>query len=188
MGILDSFKRIKLIIFRTHPKMRYPLSTGRCRFINGKVWRPINNRLDIRRIEGGPGKSGMGIVYIGYDLLDKEPFALKTFQDKFLQDQVTITRFKKEAETWIRLEKHRTSFKLKYVTEINGKPYIFLEYVAGMKGMELTWIAGSTKKGLSLPLALNFAIQFCQGMRYAEDKFNSAGSSFIHLDIKPSNI
>jgi hypothetical protein len=44
---------------------------------------PEKWRFDVRRICGGPGQSGMGIVYLAYDREYNAPFALKTFQGGF---------------------------------------------------------------------------------------------------------
>ena len=54
----------------------------------------IQNRYEIHQILGGPGKSGMGIVYVCYDHQFKVPVAIKTLQDQFLQDQGSIDRFR----------------------------------------------------------------------------------------------
>jgi len=61
------------------------------------------------------------------------------------------------------LEKHPNIVQAKYVTEITASHIFFLEYVAGDEryGVDLdSWI---NKKGLSLPLALNFAISILSG-------------------------
>ncbi len=153
-----------------------------------KVGDRIQNRYQIYQIRGGQGKSGMGIVYLCYDLEFREPVAIKTFQDKFLQDHASIDRFKWEAEAWVRLEKHYNIVQAKYVQVIDGRPYIFLEYVVGDEqyGPDLSgWIWGG---GLTLPLTLNFAIQFCHGMIHADIKFREMAKPFVHRDIKPSNI
>ena len=158
----------------------------------------IENRYEIHHIRGGPGKSGMGIVYLCYDHEFEEPVAIKTLQERFLSDRAVIQRFKWEAEAWVRLERHPNIVQEKYVgsySEIEimhgrtvDKPYIFLEYVVGDEqyGPDLTgWIWG---RGLTLALTLNFAIQFCHGMIHADNKFKEMGKPFVHRDIKPSNV
>ena len=83
------------------------------------------------------------IVYLCYDHKFKEPEAIKTFQDKYLADKASIDRFMWEAETWVRLEKHKNIVRAHYVQNISDRPYIFLEYVPGDKtyGSDLTgWI------------------------------------------------
>jgi len=154
----------------------------------------IANQYEIHRILGGPGKSGMGTVYICYDHEFKKVVAIKTLQDRFLQDGASRDRFKWEAEAWVKLEKHYNIVRAEYVDVMQGSPYIFMEYVVGdeLYGTDLFgWI---WRKGLEIdaktdiPLILNFSIQFCHGMMHAQKKFEEIGKPFVHRDIKPSNI
>ncbi len=48
----------------------------------------------------------MGVVYICYDHESGNPYALKTFQDRYLQSQQMRERFIRETRTWVALEKH----------------------------------------------------------------------------------
>lgn len=50
-----------------------------------KVGDRIENRYEIHQILGG----GMGVIYICYDHESGYPYALKTFQDRYLQSQQT---------------------------------------------------------------------------------------------------
>jgi len=149
-----------------------------------RVGEKIEGRYEIHDIK----KGGMGIVFLCYDHEFKSPIAIKTFQDKYLTDKDSIDRFMWEAETWVRLEKHKNIVRANYVENISGRPYIFLEFVPGDKtyGLDLRgWIWGN---GLDLNTTLSFAIQFCLGMEHAERKFNEMGKVFVHRDIKPENI
>jgi len=149
-----------------------------------RVGEKIEGRYEIHDIK----KGGMGIVFLCYDHEFKSPVAIKTFQDKYLTDKDSIDRFMWEAETWVKLEKHKNIVRADYVKNISGRPYIFLEFVPGDKayGSDLTgWIR---YRGLDLNITLSFAIQFCLGMEHAEKKFREMGKSFVHRDIKPGNI
>lgn len=149
---------------------------------------PEKRRYDVRYIRGGPGKSGMGIVYLAYDRESDVPVAIKTFQDKFLGSPRAVENFKKEAEVWVELGKHKNIVRAYYVDIQFGRPYIFLEMVAGDEqyGADLSeWIG---RRGFDLPLMLSFAIQFCRGMSHAEQRFKEMGRAFVHRDIKPENI
>jgi len=194
MGIFDSFKKKRPEegsgeVRRETPRRGEETAPGRW-----QVGDRIQNRYEIHHILGGPGKSGMGIVYICYDHKYREAVAIKTFQDRFLVDRASIDRFKWEAETWVRLEKHYNIVQAKYADEIEGKPCIFLEYIVGDEqyGADLSsWIylGGLHRNGKpDIPLILNFAIQFCHGMIHAEKKFQEIKKLFVHRDIKPQNI
>ncbi len=156
----------------------------------------IEGRYQVCRILGGPGKSGMGIIYVCYDHESKTSGvkALKTIQDKYLQYPDAVNRFKREAETWVRLGKHPNIVQASIVLEIDRQPYIFLEYVPGYRqyGADLTgWIYSGRlqiSEKPNIPLILNFAVQFCHGMIHAQKKFEEMGKLFVHRDIKPSNI
>jgi len=156
----------------------------------------IDNRYEVIQIKHGD----MGVVYLCYDHEDGIPLAAKTIQDGILMECTSMersehmARFTLEAEAWVRLEKHPNIVRALYVSEIEGKPYIFLEYVTGDEqyGVELyDWIhrGGLQVRGKpDIPLILNFSIQFCHGMMYAESKFKEMRRPFVHRDIKPSNI
>lgn len=161
-----------------------------------RIGERIDNRYEIMGIKHG----GMGLIYFCYDKQYKEPVAIKTIKDDLLKKFTPAERselmrhFKLEAEAWVRLEKHPNIVQSWYVMEIEKKPYIFLQYIAGDEqyGVDLSgWIrrGGLQIKGKpNIPLALNFALQFCHGMMYAESKFKQMGRPFVHRDIKPSNI
>ncbi|HEX9916822.1 MAG TPA: serine/threonine-protein kinase [candidate division Zixibacteria bacterium] len=188
MGIFDSFKKKKPGKSSSEAKQETSARPQEATSGRWHVGDRIDNRYQIYRILGGPGKSGMGIVYVCYDHRDMVPVAIKTLQDQFLRDHNLIERFKREAETWVRIEKHYNIVQANYVQEIDGRPYIFLEYIVGDEkyGADLSgWI---WKGGLTIPLTLNFAIQFCHGMIHADKKFREMGKTFVHRDVKPSNI
>ncbi|MGH9931843.1 MAG: serine/threonine protein kinase [Pyrinomonadaceae bacterium] len=140
----------------------------------------IQNRWQIYEILGGPGQSGMGIVYIVYDHELHNAFAAKTFQDELFARSPTVAdRFMQEALTWTKLDIHQNITAARRAHEIEGKPYLFLEYVSG--GDLSGWV-GTPRLTEDLPQVVRFAIQFCDGMSYALSKGITA-----HRDIKPKN-
>ena len=192
MGIFDSFKKKNPDKRSEEVRRETPLKQQQEACGRWRVGDRILDRYEIRDIKLG----GMGIVYIALDSIHgwEAPVAIKTFQDKFLKDRASVDRFKWEAEAWVRLEKHYNIVQAKYVDEIEGRPYIFLEYVVGDEqyGADLSgWIyRGGLYQGgkPDISLILNFAIQFCHGMIHAQDKFKKMGKPFVHRDIKPQNI
>jgi tetratricopeptide (TPR) repeat protein len=133
-------------------------------------------RWEIYKVLGG----GMGRVYIVYDHELREPFAAKTFQDElFKRNPMVAERFTQEALAWTRLDRHENIAQARFVENIEGKPFLFLEYVSG--GDLSDWI-GTPRLSEDLPQVLRFAIQFCDGMSHALSKGIQA-----HRDIKPAN-
>lgn len=133
-------------------------------------------------------KGGFGIVYM-CTTTGGQMVAVKSFQDKYFyrEDRIAdrvVRDFYHEAEVWVRLEKHRNIVKAKFVFEVVGKPHIFLEYVDG--GNLRDWI---TNKHLDTSRLLDLAIQFCDGMIYANSKDLGEGRrGIVHRDVKPENI
>jgi tetratricopeptide (TPR) repeat protein len=133
-------------------------------------------RWEIYKVLGG----GMGRVYIVYDHEFQEPFAAKTFHDElFKRNPMVAERFTQEALAWTRLDRHENIAQARWVENIEGKPFLFLEYVSG--GDLSDWI-GTPRLSEDLPQVLRFAIQFCDGMSHALLKGIQA-----HRDIKPAN-
>jgi serine/threonine protein kinase len=143
---------------------------------NWKVGDTIKGRWEIHQILHG----GMGSVYIVYDREWSEPYAVKTFQDKLLTENPRISdRFTEEAHTWINLDDHENIARARFVQQIDGKPYLFLEYVSG--GDLSAWMIKNRLKN-DVPLIVRFAVQFCDGMIHAISK-----GIQVHRDIKPQN-
>src|SRR5262245_21173291 len=88
----------------------------------------IQNRWEVHRIL----KGGMGIVYVVYDKEEHVTLAAKTFQEEIFQrDPAIAQRFTQEALAWIRLDQHPNIAQALFVESIQGKPFLFLEYVNG---------------------------------------------------------
>ncbi len=141
---------------------------------------------------------GMGCVYLAEDLAARAKglalkVAIKTVVH-FDEWQATrqsrgtpaeellytslLVRFRREAMNWVRLGKHANIILAMMVIEVGQKPYLVMEHADG--GDLATWIR---ERRLSLPLAVNFAIQFCAGMKHAVRM-----SGMVHRDIKPANV
>lgn len=122
-------------------------------------------------------RGAMGTVYIVFDSESVKFYAMKTFQEKHVWDEMIVSRFIKEAEIWIKLGRHPNIVQAELVREVEGKHYIFLEYVQGTDLEELL-----NTESIDVNRAVEFGIQICGGMDYA---FKTLG--LIHRDIKPSN-
>ena len=144
-----------------------------------KTWQigdHIEGRWEIFNILEG----GAGVVYIVYDHAFRESFAAKTFRDEiFARSPLIAARFERESLAWVKLDIHPNIAQARMVEKIEGKPFLFLEYVSG--GDLAAWI-GTPRLTEDLSQVLRFAIQFCDGMIHALGKGIRA-----HRDIKPRN-
>ena len=134
--------------------------------------------LDLYEITQVIESGGMGIVYIAYDFQAMRHVVFKTFKDKFLRSEAAIERFSEEADKWNKLEAHPNVVHAEMAIPIEGRPFIFMEYVPGKNLRDLIG-----KPELTLTRSLDFAIQFCRGMNHAYGTMD-----LIHRDIKPENV
>lgn len=141
-----------------------------------RIGERIENRWEVHNILQG----GAGVVYIVYDYKFREPFAAKTYRDDVFELAPEVApRFIQESLTWVSLDSHPNIARARMVENLEGKPYLFLEYISG--GDLRSWI-GTPRLMEDLPQVLRFAIQFCDGMIHAAKK-----GILVHRDIKPQN-
>ena len=121
-------------------------------------------------------EGGMGVVYIIANLVNRSRiYAVKTIKDQYITDEQAVKRFWAEAQSWVELPRHENLVCADHVFEIEGKPYIYLEYVDG----------GSLRSqigNLGLSRALDLAVQTCTGMEAVR-----TSKGLVHRDIKPEN-
>jgi len=145
------------------------------------LWRDYKV-IDVKR-------GGFGIVYICYSPEWDDKVAIKSIQDiyyKFVGGDAEkfVNSFYTEAETWIKLGKHDNIVEAHFVVDLDYKLHVLMEYV---EDGDLKEKLAHNK--LSIPDALFFAIQFCDGMIYANSVDLDGGRrGIVHRDIKPSNI
>ncbi|MCZ7583767.1 MAG: serine/threonine protein kinase [Deltaproteobacteria bacterium] len=138
-------------------------------------------------------RGGMGLVFLCEDLgtrRDGRPVrvAAKTLLPELHKTSGASDRFYNEASLWVELGKHPNILLALYVKRIDGYPFIFMEFVEGYRdrGVDLAgWIA---RGRLPSTVALNFGMQFCNGMMRAQRFFEGRGMRFVHRDVKPQNI
>lgn len=122
-------------------------------------------------------RGSLGTVYIVFDSIEMKFYAMKTFQERHAWDEAIISRFLREAESWMQLGSHPHIVRAELVKEVEGRHCVFLEYVQGTDLEELL-----CEGNVYITQALEFGIQFCLGMDYASQKLG-----LVHRDIKPSN-
>lgn len=131
-----------------------------------KIGDKIGGRFEVLAIHRGT----MGVVYGTYDHEEKLPRALKTLQQRYADDSKMRDLFASEALTWVRLEKHPFIVRAYLVKKYDGQPYVITEYIRGkdkMGGDLRSWL-GHPK--LTLPIAVEMALQIAQGMQHAVRK------------------
>ena len=142
----------------------------------------IAGEYRIKRVFGGQGKSGMGVVYLVEGRTSEEPFVLKTFQSQ-RANQFAMARFKAEAETWINIGKHPNIVQCQWVREFSDQLFVAAEYIwpddVGHNSLTQHLEVG----GQTLRQQLNWIAHFCFGMKHA-----MAHGMKAHRDIKPDNL
>ncbi len=140
----------------------------------------IGGRYEVHRALMG----GMGEVYLCLDIEENLPFALKTFQARYLKPDKLRDAFTREVSTWVALEKHPNIVRCHFMDFIDEQPFMFLEWIAGnkYKGTDLrSWLRYGP---LDIRLAMNFITDICRGLIHANQK----QLGIVHRDLKPENI
>ena len=133
--------------------------------------------MKIHKVLGG----GKGVVYIvtNESAHSVSVYAAKTFQPQFLDSAEAVEGFKREATVWIELEAHPNVVRAYYVEEIEGQPFIFMQFIAGSDLREKL----RERRPLEPTKTLKYAIHFCRGMLHAASRI----PNFVHRDVKPEN-
>ena len=143
----------------------------------------IGGRYKVVDIFGGPGKSGMGVVYICFDQRDQRLCALKSFQNRLAKNAQVARTFRREAELWIALGHHPHIVAARTIRKPDGRLYLVLEYIEPDGNGRNCLSHYFNSHPFPLEQTLNWAVQFCWGMECA-----LANGIRCHRDIKPDNI
>ena len=138
-----------------------------------QVGSKILGRWEVRRVLRG----GLGVVYLVWDPAARRAMAVKSYLGDKLESPDVVERFRLESFAWSQISEHANVVLAEEFHVINGRPYLFLEYVDG--GDLSEWI-GTPR--LTQERALRFAMQFCDGMEHAYSQGLTA-----HRDVKPQN-
>src|ERR1017187_2903757 len=128
------------------------------------------------QIIGLLGKGGMGEVYRANDLTLDQPVALKFLPEAMARDAGMLARFHNEVRI-ARQVSHPNVCRVYDLGEVNGQPYLSMEYIDGEDLGSLLRRIGR----LPADKALEFARRICAGLAAAHDK------GVLHRDLKPSN-
>src|SRR5580700_7303290 len=129
------------------------------------------------RVIGLLGRGGMGEVYRANDLKLGQPVALKFLPESTAGNPSMLARFHAEVRI-ARQVSHPNVCRVYDIGELEGSPYISMEYVDGEDLDSLLHRIGR----LSSDKALEMARSLCAGLTAAHDK------GVLHRDLKPANI
>lgn len=128
---------------------------------------------------------GMSIVYLVLDEFSQRRFAVKTLKEDLLLDRDAKQRFSEEARTWMNLGRHPNIVEAIIYREMEGQPFLFLEYVEGTNLQSLI----DQEKTIYLPQLIEFMSQVAEGLSYVHNvRIGSSDSGVIHRDVKPANV
>ena len=133
----------------------------------------VNGRY---RMVGLLGRGGMGEVYRATDLTLAQVVALKFLPEAGVSERV-LERFHAEVRI-ARQISHPNVCRVYDIGEVDGQPFISMEYVDGEDLADLLQRIGR----LPADKALDTARKICAGLSAAHDK------GVIHRDLKPQNI
>ena len=129
------------------------------------------------QLRGELGRGGMGVVYRAWDpRLDRE-VAIKMLPAGLLQDPQSRERFVAEARSAGRLQ-HANILPVFDVGELNGQPYIVMQYV---QGEELAAVLRARGR-----LGVADAAPMLRQIASAVDFAHAHG--VVHRDLKPENV
>jgi len=123
------------------------------------------------------GRGGMGEVYRAMDLTLGQSVALKFLPEEATRNQRLLERFHGEVRV-ARLVSHPNVCRVYDIGEIEGMPFISMEYVDGEDLASLLTRIGR----LPADKAVDTARRLCAGLAAAHDR------GVIHRDLKPQNI
>jgi serine/threonine-protein kinase len=123
------------------------------------------------------GRGGMGEVYRATDLTLGQSVALKFLPEEASRNQRLLERFHGEVRV-ARLVSHPNVCRVYDIGEIEGMPFISMEYVDGEDLASLLTRIGR----LPADKAVETARKLCAGLAAAHDR------GVIHRDLKPANI
>jgi serine/threonine-protein kinase len=123
------------------------------------------------------GRGGMAEVYRGHHRTSNGDVAIKILSERLVDDESVRKRFYREAQTIARL-KHPNVVQVHDVRDLNGIPYMVMEYIEGQDLGDLLRERGR--------LPLHEALPLLQEIASALDYAHHHG--VVHRDIKPSNV
>lgn len=125
------------------------------------------------------GGGGMAQVYLAQDERDDTRVAVKVMNTEHVRKSRSVERFRREGKLLCRLHHPNLVHGIE-MSQIDGRPFIVMEYVDGPNVEELLGKRGV----LTYPEALSILMQCALAL----DHLQREGGVQAHRDIKPTNI
>ncbi|GMU93307.1 MAG: hypothetical protein AMXMBFR4_23650 [Candidatus Hydrogenedentota bacterium] len=151
-------------------------------FRQASIGTMLDGRYRILDVKGGPGLSGMGLVYIVEG--NERRYAAKTFQHQFARNLPLVERFLREARTWILTGFHRNIVHAYFIDIIDATPFLFMEYIEPDDRDRVSLADWLRQGSIRLTTAVDWALQCCDGMIHAR----ASVPGLVHRDLKPENL
>jgi hypothetical protein len=129
------------------------------------------------RIIGLLGRGGMGDVYRAEDLRLDQNVALKFLPESVAADPARLAQFHNEVRV-ARQVTHKNVCRMYDIGEVDGRPFLSMEYVDGEDLATLLRRIGR----LPQDKAVQMARQLCAGLAAAHER------GVLHRDLKPANV
>jgi serine/threonine-protein kinase len=155
----------------SHPSLSSSGLLSEGRFLPGTL---LANRY---RVVALLGRGGMGEVYRAHDLVLGQEVALKFLPEVASSNPAALARFYSEVRI-ARQVSHANVCRVYDLGEVDGQPYLSMEYVDGEDLGSLLRRIGR----LPSDKAIEIARQLCAGLAAAHAK------GVLHRDLKPANI
>jgi tRNA A-37 threonylcarbamoyl transferase component Bud32 len=123
------------------------------------------------------GEGAMGAIFKAWNLRLGRVVAVKTLNKTMIDSPRALDRFRREVETAAQLN-HPNIALVRDAEEIDGRPYLIMDYIEGMN------LSQRVKKEGALPIgeAVEYARQAALGLQHAFER------GIVHRDIKPANL
>jgi len=136
----------------------------------------LSELLPAYDIQAFIAKGGMGAVYLAKQKSLDRSVAIKILPREFGEDKEFRKQFEAEAKAMAKLN-HPNLIGVYDFGEVDGMPYIVMEYVAGK-----SLYYSAYNKVIDQSEACRLVLGICEGLAHAHE------AGILHRDIKPANI
>jgi len=150
---------------------------SRCGAADPESLTPGTLVADRYRLVGQLGKGGMGVVYLAHDERLEVQVALKCLPRLLARDPLRLEQFRNEVRL-ARLISHPNVCRVHDIGEIDGQPFLTMEYIEGEDLAARLRTGGPFPEGQAVELLRGI----CAGLHAVH------GQGILHRDLKPANV